>query len=268
MSVAPPLAWSEPLTMHSYDVDFARRATVEALCRYFLEAAWNHAEALGFGFSHLARAEKVWVLSRLVLELEAYPSWGEQLRLETWPRGIESVFALRDFELLQPDGTRLAGGSSAWLILDARSRRPQRIEKFLAPITPVERRATQREPAKIPTALQPHSGQAVQGPSESEWRRGLTGESAVWPVRYSDVDLNGHVNSARSIGWLMDSYPAKWHEHQVARMLEVNYVGESRQGDMLSLNTLQTGPQEFLHAIRKTDRQETCRARIAWQERS
>jgi len=50
--------WTEPLKICSYDVDFTRRVTSASLCRHFLEAAWNHAEALGVGFSHLLTQSK------------------------------------------------------------------------------------------------------------------------------------------------------------------------------------------------------------------
>ena len=63
--------WTERLRVCSYDVDFTRRATSVSLCRYFLEAAWNHAEALGVGFSHLQQQGRYWVLSRLVLGCRA-----------------------------------------------------------------------------------------------------------------------------------------------------------------------------------------------------
>jgi len=267
--MTPPLIWSEPIAIHSYDVDFSRQAGVEALCLYFLEAAWNHAEVLGFGFSHLARDHKLWVLSRLLLEFEAYPRWGEKLMLNTWPRGAQSIFALRDFELLDATGKRMAGGSSAWLILDVASRRPQRVEKFLTAITPVTKQATGRDPAKLPA---PRAAFSPQQAAKSQTTPTLlqTEVCAVvppWMVRYSDVDLNGHVNSARYLGWLMDSYPPEWHQRLAPRQLEVNYLAESHQGDTLWLETQQIGPQEFLHAIFKADQQETCRARIQWGDR-
>lgn len=64
--------WTEPLQIRSYDVDFSRHATSSSLCRHFLEAAWNHAEALGVGFDRLAAEGKFWVLSRLRMELDHF----------------------------------------------------------------------------------------------------------------------------------------------------------------------------------------------------
>ncbi len=260
----PPEIWSERLQVRSYDVDFKRQAALESLCRYFLEAAWNHAEALGFGFSHLARQNRVWVLSRLLVTLKRFPVWGEVMVLNTWPRGTQSVFARRDFEILDPDGTALAAGTSAWLVLDVRTRRPQRLEKFLEPIRSTARQATERDPQKLPALPLSESGGPSGRNSESQPRNPPLDANFAWAVRYSDVDLNGHVNSARYIGRLLDCYTAQWLEGFVPALLEVNYLGEAHQGDALSVHSVQSGPREFLHAILTPEGQETCRARLTW----
>src|SRR5437016_4491547 len=85
--------WTERIQIRSYDVDATRRATILSLFRYFLEAAWNHAESLGFGFTKLGAQGKFWVLSRVRLEVMRFPAWGDQVILRTWPRGIQSAFA-------------------------------------------------------------------------------------------------------------------------------------------------------------------------------
>src|SRR6266853_1068928 len=94
--------WTEQLRIHSYEVDFNQRATLESLCRLFLEAAWSHAEHLGVGFQQLASQKKFWVLSRMAVEVGQYPAWGEAVTLATWPREAVSLFAIRDFETEVP----------------------------------------------------------------------------------------------------------------------------------------------------------------------
>jgi medium-chain acyl-[acyl-carrier-protein] hydrolase len=263
--VNEPIIWTEALKIHSYDVDFRQRASLEALCRYFLEAAWNHAESLGFGFSHLASDNKVWVLSRLFICIERFPHWGDSLILHTWPRKADRVFALRDFEMLDKTGARIVGGASAWLVLDANTRRPQRIEKLLSALSPIERKATERDPQKLPELSQTRPGGAkASAPHGNAFSPTLSSPELARSARYSDVDLNGHVNSARYIGWLMDSYPLDWHEAHVPRQFEVNYLGESRAGDTLSVLTVQTTQDTFRHSIINPGRQEVCRAQIEW----
>lgn len=238
--------WSERLRIHSYDVDFRKRATAEAICRFFMEAAWNHAEQLGFGYLPLAKQNQLWVLSRLLVVIDRYPQWGELVELNTWPRGTSGVFALRDFEILGNDNRRLVAGTSNWLILDAATHRPQRIDKLSWHIPNLAtRKATGREPGKL--AAQP-------------------GDEAVLKaaVRYLDIDVNLHVNSARYVGWLLDSYTPEFHRKHALRSLEINYVGETLWSDTISVFSQQNSPGEFSHLILRADQSEVCRAQLQW----
>lgn len=240
--------WTEQLRICSYDVDFTCRATSASLCRYFLEAAWNHAEALGVGFSHLGRQGKFWVLSRLLLEVQHYPAWGSAATLRTWPRPAKSAFAMRDFEIADATGTRIAAGSSAWLVLDAASKRPQR-------------------PHRVLPGLSGWGGQAALG-RDPEKLADHEPRDVVFSatVRYTDIDVNRHVNSIRYIGWLLDAYPFGFHRDHGVRVLEVNYLGETLEGEILSVRTRQTGPTAYCHSLAKPGGVEVCRARLEWGE--
>ena len=241
-----PEVWQETVQVHSYDVDFRQRATAEAICRTFLEAAWNHAERLGFGYSALARQGRFWVLARLFVELHSLPAWGDRLILSTWPRGISGLFALRDFEFLDQHSQTVVAGTSSWLILGAANHRPQRLDRMDTTFPAAQRGpAIGREAGKIPV---------VQSPSSAL--------SAA--VEYSHIDVNQHVNSAQYVGWLFDSYPQNFHDGHVLRTLELNYTGETKWSDTISVLTSQTGPNVFTHSIVRGDQSEVCRAVLVW----
>lgn len=240
--------WTEQIKICSYDLDFTHRATSATLCRYFLEAAWNHAEALGVGFTELERQSKFWVLSRLLLEVQHYPVWGSAVTLRTWPRGAKSLFAMRDFEIADGAGTPIAAGSSAWLVLDAASKRPQRLNKLMPDLVDLDGRAALgRDPEKLA--------------EDGTW-----GEVYSATVRYTDIDVNRHVNSGRYIGWILDAYPFEFHREHCVRVLEVNYLSETLDSQMLSVRTRQTGPAVFCHSLTKASGGEVCRARLEWKE--
>ncbi len=239
-------AWQEHLTIRSYDVDFRQRATLDALCRYFLEAAWNHAEALGFGYSHLAREQRFWVLARLRIEIAACPRWGDVVCLRTWPRAAKGILAPRDFEIVDTTGRQLVSGSSAWLVLDAPSRKPQRLDAWLRQVHSFpERMALGQDPAKLP------AGQA------------RTARLTV-TSKYSDLDVNGHVNSARYLNWLLDSLPVEFHQAHDLKLIEVNYVEETRGGDVISVCSNESEPGNWSHALLRSSGTEVCRARSEW----
>ncbi|HZR19066.1 MAG TPA: acyl-ACP thioesterase domain-containing protein [Verrucomicrobiae bacterium] len=245
---AEPGVWREQQRVRSYDVDFAKRATAEAICRWFVEAAWNHAEQLGIGYGDLARQNRFWVLSRLLVQIETHPTWGQLVESITWPRGTRGVFALRDFELGDPTGLRLVAGTSSWLVLDAASHRPQRLDKLTLQVpSQVTRLAIGREAQKLPE-LDTKASRAVLSTQ----------------ARYSDIDVNGHVNSARYVGWLLDSYPADFLRNHLLRSIELNYVGETRWADSVSIHSHERSPLRMEHSITNSDQAEVCRAELIW----
>jgi medium-chain acyl-[acyl-carrier-protein] hydrolase len=240
--------WTEPVKIRSYDVDFTHRATSASLCRYFLEAAWNHAETLGVGFNHLANQGKFWVLSRLRMEVRQFPVWGSVATLTTWPRAPKSLFAMRDFELADEAGTPIVAGSSAWLVVNASSKRPQRLNTLLSGLENLYgNEALGRDPEKLA--------------DNEDWDQVFSVE-----VRYADIDVNRHVNSGRYIDWMLDAYPLAFHRGHGLRVLEINFLGETLEGEVLSVRTRQAEAAVYCHSLIKIGGTETCRARLEWEE--
>jgi len=239
--------WAEEFKVHSYDVDFKKMATLESLCRHFQEAAWAHAEQLGVGYKKLQQENQLWVLARLLVKAERYPTWGEMQTLHTWPRAAKSVFAMRDFEMLDSSATRIVAGASAWLVLDATTRKPQRVDKLVSTIIGFsDRHALAQEPQK----LRPFESKP---PMEE------------FTVRYSDIDVNGHVNNSRYIGWIMDAHPVEFHRAHEVSLFEVNYLAETIGGDAISIFSQELAPGEYWYSITNpTTGAVVCRARIIW----
>jgi acyl-ACP thioesterase len=240
--------WEEHLEIHSYDVNISRKLTMESLLRYFQEAAWNHAEHLGLGYSHLRERNQVWVLSRMMVVVDSYPEWGQSVALRTWPCGSMSLLALRDFELLDGTGHRLISATSGWLVLDLPSRRPQRIESILGSIREVPRyRAVGAEAARLAAAAE-------------------SPDATVLNVKYSDLDLNDHVNNATYARWILDSYPVDFHRTHRLRRFTINFLAEVGADDSVMLSRLELGGLRIAHTIRRRiDGADACRAELGWE---
>lgn len=53
-------------------------------------------------------------------------------------------------------------------------------------------------------------------------------------ARYSDIDINGHVNSIRYIEHILDLFPIELYKESRIRRFEMAYVAESYYGDELT----------------------------------
>ncbi|MFP4013700.1 MAG: acyl-[acyl-carrier-protein] thioesterase [Chitinispirillaceae bacterium] len=231
-------------TVRSYDVDIRQRATIETIARYLQETAWMHAEELDLGYEHLGKEGLVWVLSRLSLHVHAFPRWADKVYVRTWPRGSSGLMAMRDFQIFSSKGELLVSAGSAWIILDRKRGRPRRPDNHLSLISVLpQKRALPFDPQKIsPIAECPECGNLI--------------------VRYSDIDMNSHVNNTRYVGWIMDLFPRQFHEESSVRSLEINYLAECSWEDSVTAYLKRTDRGGAVSLVRHRDKVEVIRAEV------
>jgi medium-chain acyl-[acyl-carrier-protein] hydrolase len=244
--------WTDEYYISSYEVDARGKASLPTLSKFMQESAYNHANHLEFGYHQLKEKNLFWVLSRLSIKIDRYPQWGDKIKLCTWSSGVERLLAFRDFRLLDEQGAVIAAAVTAWLILDAHKRRPQRTDELKARVKLLpDQRALEERPVKIPGLSHP------------------TMEGAFFPVRCSDLDLYNHVNNAKYIEWILDSFPGEMHREFAVAEFEINFLAEARIGDEAAIHTekLKDAPLAFAHCIkRKADNRDICLARTAWKK--
>jgi acyl-ACP thioesterase len=233
-------------------VDAQGKLPLPSLAKFMQETAYNHANHLGFGYTQLNEKNLFWVLSRLIIKMDSYPRWLDNLQVCTWPSGVESLLAYRDFAILDGAGNRIGAAGSAWLALDAERRRPQRMtllkeKEHLFP----DQSALKEKPVKIPALTDPQ-------------------QETLFPVRYSDLDLYDHVNNARYMQWVVDSYPEDLLRRFEIGVFEINFLSETKLSDEILLRTQQIETSQtapiFLHSLhRASDQRAVCAARVTWR---
>lgn len=202
----------------SFHVDYKQQLKLSALFSFMQEAAYQHAEMLGVGFSHLNRNNHFWVLSRVLINVERYPKWNETIHIETWPRGFKQLFGMRDFKITDKDGQVVATATTAWLVLDSVSRRPVRANEVMKHLPDNEnRQALDVFPDKLPF---------VKG--ENNFTR-------IFRADYSSIDQNGHVNNTKYIDWITDVFEKNQHDQMQIKSLQVNFNAELHWNDQLEL---------------------------------
>lgn len=241
---SPPYFREDRYKVYSYHTDRHQRLSLTALLHFLQETAGNHATENGFGFDSLGASKLFWVLSRLTLKVTSYPKWNDELLLRTWSKAPGALMGNRDFELLNAQGEIIAVASTAWLMVDIASRRPQRIERFGSNFPHVlDRHAIPEPPEKLP---------AVAAATTTEPKE----------IMQSDMDMNGHVNNACYVRWALDSRPLHPQDNRETKTLEVNFLHESYAGEHYAINTQQTAENITSYSIiRCEDERELARVR-------
>jgi medium-chain acyl-[acyl-carrier-protein] hydrolase len=244
-------SWEDEYSISFYEVDTKNEVFLPVLWSFMQETAWHHADHLRLGYSDLGERQYFWVLSRLSIQMEEYPRWGDRIKIKTWLTGIGRLFALRHFSIADSKGNLIGTAKSAWLVLDLKSRRPQRIEPVFKHILHLL--------ADLPSTEEPEK---LPPPVRAQMEKSFT-------VRYSDIDIHHHVNNIKYIEWILDSYPFEINQTHQIHTFDINFLAESSYGDAITIHTevLKESPPAFLHSVvRKDDGQELCRARAGWKK--
>lgn len=247
-----PNIWKNNYTIRSYETDTQGRLSVLSLCNFLQETAGKHAQALGVSVRQLIAKNYTWVLSRLILQIDSYPGWGDQIAVYTWPSGIQKLFALRDFDIKNRLNRSIGACITAWLVMDINTRRPVRVESLADQLRPLSIRHI------IPDQLNKLPKLRTY---DSERRFG---------IRYRDLDLNQHVNNVSYIEWIIESIPHEIKERTVLSRLEINFLGEAFLGDhvVVRCHFQNETPISFQHEIISEEHgKELVRARTVWKHR-
>jgi len=238
--------WTDDYKIHSYEVDTKGSLSFPMLCRYMQESAWHHAENLGVGYSHLVKHKLTWVLSQQLIKIEAFPRWGETIRVRTWPSGRGRLSYFRDFRITGKNDESIAVATTKWYAIDWVHRKPQNIDfMFDYDISEVEQ-ACAHEFKKLRPLDSPDQTKSFQ-------------------VGYGDLDVNEHVNNIKYIEWILEGFSLDFHKSHRLKEIEINFLAEAVYADRLVCKSEERENSTFYHSlVREGEERELCRARTEW----
>jgi len=245
---------NEPLHQQNFavryhEVDQQGMVRLPVVMTWLQDAGIEHATQLGVSVRDLKKLGLTWVLSRLTLELERYPCSGQQVTVSTWPVTREGLFSIRDYQLLDADGTRIGQATTSWAVLNLKTRRPVKINDHLPlyPLRPV--RALADPFTTLPLLEQCQSALQL-------------------PVLRADLDSNRHVNNTVYAGWALEAVPSETADSCRPIKLEIGFRAEALYGDTIRscCAPVPDAPHTLLHRIEHAvDGRELCRLRTSWQ---
>ncbi|MBP1767077.1 MAG: acyl-ACP thioesterase [Candidatus Aminicenantes bacterium] len=236
-------------SVRTYECDTRGRLRLEALLNYLQDSAAEHAERLGAGVVDLIKRNLTWVLSRYHIRISRYPGWKESVELATWPSLHQGLFALREFEVRDGQGTLIAAASSSWMLIDLKTKRPVAPGERLGPYPRDPRRAVGSNFEPLPAV--------GQGDIERSFR-----------VRLSDLDWNRHVNHVATIAWALETPAADFLEKHHPVEIEVDFRGQAFFGEsaLCRMQELSSGQDTvtLIRIIKEQNERELARLRIRW----
>ena len=224
------IKYTEKHIIPCYDTDASWRLKPTSFMNLAQEAAGRHAVYLGFGYDDLIRSNTAWILSRVHVEFVDAPKWREEVTLNTWHKGLNRLFYLRDFLVTDNEGKARVKATTSWLVLNLETRRLVRDPMLMEEGTVCDENVIETPADK------------VQMPKDAAPE--LVRRHAV---SYSDIDTNGHTNNAMYMQWAMNSVDYETASSKPVKEFTINFNHETKAGDVVDIYRASVEKEDGLH---------------------
>ncbi len=173
------------------DVNTENQLTMKGALRLMQEASNCHSDQVGYGLNQIPQTGYSWVLHQQRCHMYQRPGWGTKLTIRTWSRGAEGLICLRDFEMLDEQGRRVAIATSAWLLVDAKAQKMIKV-----PVDMMEKYGTVEETV----FAEPMQRLKMLSDAPKTWE---------YTILKRDIDINRHVNNLCYLDYAVESLPSE-----------------------------------------------------------
>ena len=199
----------------STQVSPARELRLSSLLQILQDVATDGASYLGIGTDVTYPKGLLWVISRMEIEVISMPKYQQKVDVYTYPGKTLGFFYPRHFVIYDMEGNVMLRAASVWALIHKEDRRVEMHNQF--PF--IEGETYEGElsrPIKLP---------ALNDAPILEERK----------IRYSDVDLNGHLNNTKYVEMIEDLESGSVHASKRIKHVTLNYEREIHEGETIVL---------------------------------
>lgn len=232
----------------AYLTDFRGKATLPMIGGFMLQAATKHAEERGFGYSFMTAKKRAWVLSRMAIEIFEYPKNDSIFIIKTWVAVVNRLFTERYFSFENSEGKEIGFAKSLWASIDLVSRKPTNVLELDG----------------LTSYIDNNKSCPIEGMTKIPVLKENYTKTGDFVVRYSDVDINKHLNSMKYIEHFVDIFDIDMFREKEIERFEINYVSEGRYGAKLDILKREEADSKFILEMKEGDT-DVCSSRVIWK---
>ena len=184
-----------------------------ALFSLLQDAAARSAAAYGAGMDVLSARGILWMVVHMRAEVLSLPAFGDEIVVSTWLGEENHGLYTRYYEIRRADGGSAVKASATWVLVDAATR------------------ALTRDPGVQMALLV--TGRETERPRKL--RLPELPNTSSFTARYSQADVNGHMNNAKYLDEAEDRIPVDYLLHHRLSYAAADYLREVLPGETLSL---------------------------------
>ncbi|KAK4764596.1 hypothetical protein SAY86_025686 [Trapa natans] len=264
------LVFRQNFSIRSYEIGADKTASIETLMNHLQETALNHVKTaglLGDGFGstpEMTKKNLFWVVTKMQVLVDRYPTWGDVVQVDTWvcgsgKNGMRRDWLIRDLKT----GETLTRASSVWVMMNKLTRKLSKI------------------PEEVRGEIEPYFLNTSPVVDEDNRKLPKLDDSTADYVlshltpRWSDLDVNQHVNNVKYLSWILECAPQQILETHELSAITLEYRRECGRDSILQslakISGDRTGLEaescevECQHLLRLESGPEIVRARTEWR---
>jgi acyl-ACP thioesterase len=152
--------------------------------------------------------------------------------LQTWHKGLNRLFFLRDFLMTDSNGNVRVKATTSWLVMNLETRRLVRDPNLMDAEGVCSENVIETPADK------------VQMPKDVEPELAMSHK-----VEYSDVDMNAHANNAMYMQWAMDAVGYEVTSQRNVQSLTINFNNEIKPQEQVDLYRAMIDAEDGLHVF-------------------
>lgn len=218
------------------DVDKNNNLTMRGFLKYLLEATTSHSAAVGYGLNDIPNTHLTWLILDWKLKVNRYPHTGEAIHIRTWASFCKKIYSIRDYEVLDNAGNRIAICSSKWIPINT-------VDHSIIKITPELMEAY----GPIDISVFNSDIEKLVEPKVDCLNR------FDYSIMRRDLDTNKHVNNLNYLDFALETLPEDVYEHIQFENLSVMYKKQCLYGDKISCLYYLNENNEHVVVIKSAD---------------
>lgn len=199
----------------STQVNSSRDLKLSSLLQILQDVATDGALYVGIGTDVTYPRGLLWVISRMEIDVVRMPRYQEKIDVYTYPGKTLGFFYPRHFFIYDAEGNLLLRAASVWALIHKDTRQVETHNQF-----PDVAYDTNENELPRPGRLLPQKESPIL-----ETRK----------IRYSEVDLNGHLNNTKYVEMIEDLEPGTSHASRKLKHALLNYEKELHEGEEIVL---------------------------------
>ncbi|PDX60676.1 acyl-[acyl-carrier-protein] thioesterase [Faecalibacterium langellae] len=211
-----PNFYTETATVLNADADFRSLLKPSALLRYVEQVSADHARTFGMTDQFFKDHGVAFLVGKQALKFDRVPQRAEKLTLLTRAEASRRGSVKRITTVTDAEGKQVAMVDCRWIVVSLAENRILR-----EPGWTVDGFWNETVEGELP--LQLH-----------KCREGLT-SAGEWTVRYSQCDLNGHLNNAFYLDLVCDALPLEVVRKGPVTFASINYHREVPMGETVEV---------------------------------